>query len=234
MSHAFCAAGDREKSGSDAKASRRSRAERGARERGLYRPTARAAAAPAERARCPGPRLRSPSCDRCTLLLRFLLPSPSTSRAPTTAPIEHVMHRWVVVTFSVALGLVGTVAASATSLYAAHPLVGTWRFDVPDTGCAEIYRFRADGTSIVTSGSEVAESEFKVSATPSSRGFYTWTDTIVKDNGKPDCSGQITGVGRKTTNYIRFDRSGQRFIVCRREDLRACFGPLQRIGGDEV
>ena len=58
--------------------------------------------------------------------------------------------------------------------------------------------------------------------TPSRNGFYEWVDTIVKDNGKKDCSGQITDVGRKTTNYIRFDPAGQRFIVCRAESLEAC------------
>lgn len=124
--------------------------------------------------------------------------------------------------------------AAAAAAYANHPLVGTWAFNVPNTGCTEVYRFRADGTSIVTSGSEVAESEFEVSPQPSSKGFYVWTDTIVKDNGKQDCSGQITEIGRKTTNYIRFDRSGQRFIVCRGQSLDACFGPFRRMGGDAV
>lgn len=126
------------------------------------------------------------------------------------------------------------VPAMAASPYADHPLVGSWRFDVPNTGCAEIYRFRADGTSVVTSGQEIAETEFEISAKPSGKGFYVWTDTIVKDNGKKDCSGQITDVGRKTTNYIRFDRGGQAFVVCRGESFDACFGPLRRIGGDLI
>jgi len=145
------------------------------------------------------------------------------------------MSKLAAVRVALVIGLsIAALPAAAASTSAAHPLVGSWRFDVPNTGCAEIYRFRADGTSIVTSGSEVAESEFEVSATPSGKGFYVWTDTIVKDNGKPDCSGQITDVGRKTTNYIRFDRSRRQFIVCRREDFEACFGPLRRMGGDAV
>ena len=133
-----------------------------------------------------------------------------------------------------ALLLAAMSGAQAASTYSDHPLVGTWRFDVPNTGCAEVYRFRTDGTSVVTSGREIAESEFQVTAKPSSKGFYAWTDVIVKDNGKQDCSGQVTDIGRKTTNYIRFDRTGQRFIVCRAESLDACFGPFRRMGGDEV
>lgn len=133
-----------------------------------------------------------------------------------------------------ALALAVPVPSTAAAVYANHPLVGTWRFDVPETGCAEVYRFRGDGTSVVTSGAEIAETEFEVSAKPSSKGFYIWTDTIVKDNGKRDCSGQITEVGRKTTNYIRFDRSGRQFIVCRGQSLDACFGPFRRMGGEAV
>lgn len=133
-----------------------------------------------------------------------------------------------------ALVLGHAAPAAASSPYADHPLIGSWRFDVPNTRCAEIYRFRADGTSVVTSGQEIAESEFQVSATPSGKGFYAWTDTIVKDNGKLDCSGQVTDVGRKVTNYIRFDPSGTRLVVCRGESLDACFGPLRRIGGQAI
>lgn len=133
-----------------------------------------------------------------------------------------------------ALTLVTPHPVIAAAVYANHPLVGSWRFEVPNTGCAEVYRFRGDGTSVVTSGSEIAESEFQISTKPSSQGFYVWTDTIVKDNGKHDCSGQITEVGRKTTNYIRFDRSGRQFIVCRGQSFDACFGPFRRMGGDAV
>ena len=86
----------------------------------------------------------------------------------------------------------------------------------------------------MTSGEEVAESEFRIAAKPSRNGFYEWVDTIVKDNGKKDCSGQITDVGRKTTNYVRFDPAAQRFVVCRAESLDACFGPLRRIGGEDI
>jgi len=142
-------------------------------------------------------------------------------------------HQLTSILFATATFL-ATPAALAASPYADHPLVGSWRFDVPNTGCHEVYRFRADGTSVVTSGAEIAESVYEVAQKPSSKGFYVWTDTIVKDNGKQDCSGQITSVGRKVTNYIRFDRGGQRLVVCREESLDACFGPLRRIGGNAV
>lgn len=133
----------------------------------------------------------------------------------------------------VAALLAGPAAAQAAA-FTNHPIIGTWRFTLPDGSCAETYRFRADGTSLVTSGEEVAETEYRIATRPSGNGFYEWVDTIVKDNGKKDCAGQITDVGRKTTNYIRFDAAEQRFIVCRAENLETCFGPLRRVGGEDI
>ncbi len=125
-------------------------------------------------------------------------------------------------------------AAAEPAVSANHPIIGTWRFTVPDGTCAETYRFRADGTSHVTSGEEVAETEFSISPKPSRKGFYEWVDTIVKDNGKKDCAGQITDVGRKSKTYIQFDAAAQRFIVCQDESHDACFGPLRRVGGESI
>ncbi len=143
---------------------------------------------------------------------------------------------------SSALGLALALALSAPAshaqqqlaAFANHPLVGTWRLVVPGGNCVETYRFRADGTSVVTSGEEVAESEYSIALKPTRDGYYEWVDTIVKDNGKKDCGGQVTDVGRKTVNYIRFDSAAQRLIVCRAESLNACIGPLQRVGGQDI
>jgi hypothetical protein len=135
---------------------------------------------------------------------------------------------------AVALLLASTVAGAEDRVAPNHPIIGTWRFTLPDGTCAETYRFRPDGTSVVTSGEEIAETEFRITSKPSGKGFYEWVDTIVKDNGKKDCSGQITDVGRKTTTYVQFDASAQRFIVCQAESHDACFGPLRRVGGEDI
>ena len=132
------------------------------------------------------------------------------------------------------LALASPFAGAQERVAANHPIIGTWRFTLPDGSCAETYRFRADGTSVVTSGEEIAETEFRITPKPSRKGFYEWVDTIVKDNGKKDCSGQITDVGRQTTTYIQFDGKAQRFIVCQAESHDACFGPLRRVGGEEI
>ena len=115
-----------------------------------------------------------------------------------------------------------------TPIPADHPLVGSWRIDVPGTSCHEIYSLRADGSMRVTSGSQQAESEFELSVRPSPKGFYKWVDKIVKDNGKPDCMGEIMEVGHVATNYIRLHLSGTKFLMCEAEDINTCIGPFVR------
>jgi len=113
-----------------------------------------------------------------------------------------------------------------------HPILGTWIFAVPETDCEETYYMRQDGTTLVTSGQEVAESVYEIDDEASAKGFYKSTDRIVKDNGKPDCAGDITKVGSQVTNYIRFHPSSNIMIICKDESLDACFGPLYRLGGE--
>lgn len=115
-----------------------------------------------------------------------------------------------------------------------HPLVGAWTFSLPDGSCSETYRFLPDGTSVTTSGEEIGESKYGVSAEPSAKGFYKLTDTVTKANGKNDCGGSVTPVGKETTNFIRFDDAEERMIICRNESLEMCFGPLRRVRGQAV
>lgn len=115
-----------------------------------------------------------------------------------------------------------------------HPIVGQWTFRAPDGTCAETYLFRSDGTSVVTSGEEVAETVFEISPAPLRTGFYKWADRIVRDNGKKDCAGQVTPVGTQAVNFIMFNPSRDLFVVCTGESLDACFGPFVRARGQAI
>ena len=115
-----------------------------------------------------------------------------------------------------------------------HPIIGVWRLTVDSGRCAEIYRFRNDGTSLVTSAHEVSESEFAIPAVPSEKGFYKLEDKIVKDNGKQDCSGEIMAVGTRATNFVRFHPSGEIFLMCATESMEACIGPFERVRGEAI
>ena len=143
------------------------------------------------------------------------------------------------------LSLFCAASCFATAAYAvppvpldpAHPILGTWvlPLDNPQgTRCLETYYFRADGTTLVTSADEVAETVIEISARPSQRGFYRWSDRLVKDNGKKDCAGKVSKVGVESVSYIRFLEDGERFIVCQGESLRACFGPFFRMNGQSL
>ena len=122
----------------------------------------------------------------------------------------------------------------AASPPASHPILGIWKLTLPDGSCSEIYRFRGDGTSLVTSNEEVSESEFTIPAEPSEKGFYRLDDKIVKDNGKLDCSGEVTKIGSKVTHFVHFHPSGALFLMCMAESLDACIGPFRRMQGQET
>lgn len=124
--------------------------------------------------------------------------------------------------------------ASAAPPAADHPILGIWRLTLPDGSCSETYRFRGDGTTLVTSAEEISESEFIIPAKPSAKGFYKLEDRLVKDNGKKDCSGQIMKAGAKATHFVHFHPSGAMFVMCAAESLDACIGPFKRIAGQET
>jgi hypothetical protein len=125
-------------------------------------------------------------------------------------------------------------SAGAGPPAAHHPIIGVWRLTLPEARCHETYRFRGDGTSLVTSAHEVSESEFAIPATPSEKGFYKLEDKIVKDNGKQDCSGEVMKVGTTVTNFLRFHPSGDLFLMCASESMEACIGPFERVKGEEI
>lgn len=115
-----------------------------------------------------------------------------------------------------------------------HPILGIWRLALPDLQCVETYRFRGDGTTLVTSKEEISESEYRIPDKPSAKGFYKLEDRIVKDNGKKDCAGEIIEVGTEATNFLRFHPSGALFLMCSDETMEACIGPFERVEGEEA
>lgn len=115
-----------------------------------------------------------------------------------------------------------------------HPILGIWRLAVPDTDCLETYRFRADGTTLVTSAAEISESVYTIPNEPDPEGFYRLTDRITKDNGKPDCSGNVMKPGANATHFVRFHPSGKLFLLCADASIEACIGPFTRVRGEEI
>lgn len=123
--------------------------------------------------------------------------------------------------------------AQAAPLPAGLPIAGIWQLDVPEAGCTETYRIQADGTALVTSGAEVAETTLDIAAQPDANGFHRAEHRIVKDNGKADCSGHVTKPGHVIQTFIQLHPSGNLFLMCGTPDRRACV-PLVRVKGDWI
>jgi hypothetical protein len=137
---------------------------------------------------------------------------------------------------SIAASAAPPAAANApvAPLRADHPFLGAWQLTRQDDDCAEIYRVDRSGHTLITSADEVAQSTFTMSDQPSARGFYKWVDTLVKDNGKKDCWGQITKPGKTSTRYVMMNPAHDRFIVCIAEDGKQCFGPFVKLEGGDI
>ncbi len=130
--------------------------------------------------------------------------------------------------------LLGAAARAAPPPNAGHPILGIWLFVLPDASCFETYRFRGDGTTLVTSAAEVSESNFTIPDKPSAKGFYKLDDVVVKDNGKRDCGGEVMKVGTRATNYVLFNPTGTLFLLCAAETTEQCIGPFRRIIGQDA
>lgn len=141
------------------------------------------------------------------------------------------MRNLLLAVFFAALNCLAGGAALGAAPIPEQPWVGTWIIALRGGSCHEIYRLRADGTMLVTSAEEVAESKFQISSQPNENGFYKMVDTITKDNGKKDCSGQVTVAGRTVTQFIRFHPSGNMFLMCEEDALEKCIGWFVRQKG---
>ena len=113
----------------------------------------------------------------------------------------------------------------------AHPLISSWTWTLPGKQCSETLRYRLDGTRSGTSAEEVTLARYEVSDKPSLLGFFRLVETTTESNEKRDCSGDLHKVGAEPmVRFIQFSPKRDQFIVCKSEELKACFGPLKRTG----
>jgi hypothetical protein len=129
--------------------------------------------------------------------------------------------------------LIASSYCCAAELSPTHPIIGSWRVEVPGTSCSETYTFKSNGTTFVRSASEITETKFVISSRPRASGYYKLKDTIVKTNGKPDCTGSSSPAGDVVRLFLRFDNSGSSFSFCKTEEQSGCVGPFTRIIGNE-
>lgn len=130
-----------------------------------------------------------------------------------------------------ALTMTFAATTRAADAPAPHPILGRWTWTLPGKPCEEVYHFRADHTSVVTSGEEVSESRFELADEPDAQGFYRVTDVITKTNGKTGCDGHPGGtpVGDTATGYLFLHPTRPEMVMCLHASFDSCIGPLRRL-----
>ena len=109
--------------------------------------------------------------------------------------------------------------------------VGNWTLSLTNAKCTESIEFRVDGTAHVVSGSEDSISGYAIAEIPQRPGDYAWFDWMLKNNGQPDCRGNLIPVGDKAVIYmLPFPTGG--YELCRRADRADCIGVMRRAPGE--
>ena len=129
------------------------------------------------------------------------------------------------------ISFVATISVASVDNSSTQRLYGKWAWTYSRNNCTEVYDYRPDNTSVVTSGEEIGESRFTISDKPDLNGFYRMTDEVTKSNGRTGCDGSPggTSVGHTVTVYIMFHPTKDEMLICQEPSLSACFGPLRRI-----
>ena len=113
---------------------------------------------------------------------------------------------------------------------AAHPLVGTWTWTLFGGSCNETFQYRANRTLLGSSGQEVVEKNYEVTAAADAQGFYRVLETVIRQNDKQNCSGATPdAAGEQTTRFIQYSPQLDKLLICESASLAACYGPLRRV-----
>jgi hypothetical protein len=139
------------------------------------------------------------------------------------------------------------------------PIAGQWRWKQFDGSCSETLRYQSNGELMAISGKSISQWTYQISKSPNAAGFYRVLETLMNDNGEPDCTGNLpTDMGlsidrniaaelraktalkpgetvarqdRTRSRFMQLSPAGNLLLVCSAESLKACFGPLTKEPG---
>ena len=136
------------------------------------------------------------------------------------------MKRFLIVTVAIFLSACSTIKNKYDApIYEGHPIVGTWIYS--KNGCNEQYEFTATGSRLVHSNQEVVKAIYEVTNVDKERGVYLLKDTVIEDNGKPDCSGSTSDMSGDVVEVLLFIQNfPDRFSFCFNQQLTNCVGPF--------
>jgi hypothetical protein len=122
------------------------------------------------------------------------------------------------------------LCANAQAASESSPIVGTWTITNPENQCMDVYTFHSDGNYTSTSGLEVVQGTYTISAPSDKVGRFKVTRTVRHNNGGKDCAGGTeNNTGKVDTRYIMFHPEVHQMAVCFAPDTDECFGPLTRV-----
>lgn len=105
------------------------------------------------------------------------------------------------------------------------PILGRWEWKSDKGDCAETYEYLPNGLKRSQSGEESIEKRYTI--TPIRIGEYAVSETITTTNGKPDCVGAVSTVGRTAQLYL-FILDANKYLTCATTDRATCFGVASR------
>tara|TARA_B100001250_G_scaffold414522_1_gene453522 strand:- start:2670 stop:3104 length:435 start_codon:yes stop_codon:yes gene_type:complete len=109
-------------------------------------------------------------------------------------------------------------------LYKDHPIVGTWVHSM--NGCDEIFEFTTTGIRMVHANQEIVKAEYEISDIVPEKGIYLVKDTVLEDNGMPDCTGSTSDMSGDVVELILIiQHLPERFSFCFDSQLTSCVGP---------
>lgn len=118
-------------------------------------------------------------------------------------------------------------AQSVEPSYIGHPIVGTWVRN--KNSCLAEFTFTASGLRLVRANEEIVKARYQIEDISREKGIYLLTDTVLEDNGLPDCSNSTSDMTGDTVEVILFIKENPtRFNFCFDSQLTHCVGPYIR------
>ncbi|MES2669705.1 MAG: hypothetical protein V4673_04705 [Pseudomonadota bacterium] len=105
-------------------------------------------------------------------------------------------------------------------------VIGEWEWNPLDGVCPERFTYRADGMVMMQSGEERLVKTYVL--TRVSNDVYRLSSTVKATNGKPDCRGDLSPVGTKSSAFV-MPTKGRAFLTCTSMDKATCFGTAKAV-----
>jgi hypothetical protein len=100
-------------------------------------------------------------------------------------------------------------------------VIGEWEWNPVKGDCPERYSYRTDGLVMMQSADERLVKTYVISK--ASNEMYRISSAVKATNGKPDCRGELSPVGSRSSVFVMPAKGGG-FMTCSSLDPATCFG----------